>query len=121
MYQQGVFFYGGMNTDDEDRLIGNGDYRSALFSRNYGVNTPLEGALQSMTGNSIQENPHLPTGVNIIIGSCEDVEHKAVIIFVWHEFNEHSIWRYTVEDNQYQLVLQSPLLNFKKNNQIYLN
>lgn len=119
MYQQGVFFTGGMNTDDEDRLIPNGDYRFAAFSRNYGVNTPMEGALQSMTGNLLQENTHLPIGVNIVIGSCEDVEHKALILFVWNEFNEHTIWRYTVEDAQYQMILQSSILNFKKDNQIY--
>ena len=119
MYQQGVFFTGGMNTDDEDRLIPNGDYRSAYFSRNYGVNTPLEGAIQSMTGNLLQENPHLPAGVNLVIGSCEDVEHKALILFVWNDLNQHSIWRYTVEDAQYILILQDPILSFKKTNQIY--
>ena len=119
MYQQGVFFTGGMNTDDEDRLIPNGDYRSAYFSRNYGVNTPMEGAIQSMTGNTLQENTELPAGVNIVIGSCEDVEHKALILFVWNDLNQHSIWRYTVEDAQYGLILQDPILNFKKTNQIY--
>lgn len=119
MYQQGVFFYGGMNTDDEDRLITNGDYRYAEFSRNYGVNTPLEGAIQSMTGNMLKDNTKLAPGTNIIIGACEDVEHKALILFVWNQLNEHSIWRYTVEDNSYVLVLQDPLLNFQKDNQIY--
>jgi hypothetical protein len=119
MYQQGVFFYGGMNTDDENRLISNGDYRSAMFSRNYGVNAPSEGALQSMTGNLIQNNPNLPIGANIIIGSCEDVEHKALILFVYNDLDEHSIWRYTVENGLYQLILQDSILNFKKENQIY--
>ena len=119
MYQQGVFFTGGMNTDDEDRLIPNGDYRSAYFSRNYGVNTPLEGAIQSMTGNMLKDNTSLAAGTNIIIGACEDVERKALILFVWNQINEHSIWRYTVEDNAYVLILQDPILNFKKDNQIY--
>lgn len=119
MYQQGVFFYGGMNTDDEDRLITNGDYRSAFFSRNYGVNNPSEGALQSMTGNLLQNNAALPSGLNIVIGACEDVEHKALIIFVFNDLGEHSIWRYTVEDAQYELILQDSILNFKKTNQIF--
>jgi hypothetical protein len=119
MYQQGVFFYGGMNTDDENRLISNGDYRSAMFSRNYGVNAPSEGALQSMTGNLIQSNPNLSAGTNIIIGACEDVEHKALIIFVYNDQDNHSIWRYTVEDSQYELILQDSILNFQKENQIY--
>jgi hypothetical protein len=119
MYQQGVFFNGGMNTDDEDRLIPNGDYRYAAYSRNYGVNTPLEGAIQSMTGNSIRENTNLPTGVNIVIGSCEDIEHKAIILFVWNDLDNHSIWRYEVENFTYTLILQDAILNFKKSNQIY--
>lgn len=122
MYQQGVFFYGGMNTDDEDRLITNGDYRSANFSRNYGVNSPMEGAIQSMTGNLLQQNPSLPAGTNIIIGSCEDVETKSLILFVWNQNDEHSIWRYYVEvggSSAYELILQHPILNFKKSNQIY--
>jgi hypothetical protein len=119
MYQQGVFFNGGMNTDDEDRLIPNGDYRYAAYSRNYGVNSPSEGALQSMTGNMLQDNTHLAAGVNIVIGSCEDIENKALILFVFNDLNNHSIWRYTVEDAQYALILQDPLLNFQKANQIY--
>lgn len=119
MYQQGVFFNGGMNTDDEDRLIPNGDYRYAAYSRNYGVNSPSEGALQSMTGNLLQDNTQLAAGVNIVIGSCEDVEHKALILFVWNQYADHSIWRYTVEDNAYVLILQDSLLNFQKENQIY--
>ena len=119
MYQQGVFFYGGMNTDDEDRLITNGDYRSARFSRNYGVNSPSEGALQSMTGNLLRNNTTLPGGVNIMIGACEDVEYKALILFVFNDLGQHTIWRYTVENSQYQLVLQNSILNFKKTNQIF--
>lgn len=119
MYQEGVIFNGGMNTDDEDRLIPNGDYRYAAYSRNYGVNTPMEGAIQSMTGNSIQENSDLATGVNIIIGSCEDVEYKALILFVWNEYGEHSIWRYYVEYSTYELILQDPILNFQRDNKIY--
>ena len=119
MYQEGVFFTGGMNTDDEDRLIPNGDYRFAAYSRNYGVNTPMEGAIQSMTGNLLQQNTQLPLGVNIIIGSCEDVEHKALILFVWNDLDDHSIWRYEVENASYTLILQDSILNFKKSNQIY--
>ena len=119
MYQQGVFFYGGMNTDDEDRLITNGDYRSAYFSRNYGINSPSEGALQSMTGNLLRNNTTLPAGVNIIIGACEDVEYKALILFVFNDLGDHTIWRYTVEDSQYQLILKDSILNFKKTNQIF--
>jgi hypothetical protein len=119
MYQQGVFFYGGMNTDDEDRLITNGDYRSATFSRNYGVNSPSEGALQSMTGNLLRNNTTLPGGVNIVIGACEDVEYKALILFVFNDLGQHTIWRYTVENLQYQLILQNSILNFKKTNQIF--
>lgn len=119
MYQQGVFFYGGMNTDDEDRLITNGDYRNAYFSRNYGVNSPSEGALQSMTGNLLRNNTTLPAGVNIIIGACEDVEYKALILFVFNDLGDHTIWRYTVEDSQYQLILKDSILNFKKTNQIF--
>lgn len=119
MYQQGVFFNGGMNTDDEDRLIPNGDYRYAEYSRNYGVNSPSEGALQSMTGNLLRNNTTLPAGVNIIIGACEDVEYKALILFVFNDLGDHTIWRHTVEDSQYQLILKDSILNFKKTNQIF--
>ena len=119
MYQQGVFFNGGMNTDDEDRLVPNGDYRYASFSRNYGVNVPNEGALQSMTGNILRDNSLLATGVNIVIGSCEDVESKSLILFVWNDNDDHSIWRYKVESFQYQLILQDSILSFKKTSPIY--
>lgn len=119
MYQEGVVFNGGMNTDDEDRLIPNGDYRYAAYSRNYGVNTPMEGAIQSMTGNGLQANEQLAAGVNVVIGSCEDVESKALILFIWNEYGDHSIWRYYVENSIYELILQDVLLNFQRENQIY--
>lgn len=124
MYSLSNFFNGGMNTDDEDRLVPTGDYRSASYSRSYSVGTSDNGALQSMTGNLLIENPDLPRGKNVIIGSCEDIEGKGykagnLILFSWNSEGNHSIWRYNVVGQEYQLILQDSILNFKLQNRIY--
>lgn len=125
MYSQSNFFYGGINTDDEDRLIPNSDYRDALYSRNYGINTSDEGALQSMTGNLLRTNGNLPIGINIVIGACEDTEGKEastsgnLILFVWNDFDNHTIWRYSTQDFTYTKILESSILNFKLDYPIY--
>jgi len=124
MYSLSNFFNGGMNTDDEDRLVPIGDYRSAAYSRSYSVGTSDNGALQSMTGNLLIENPDLPRGKNVIIGSCEDIEGKGykagnLILFSWNSEGNHSIWRYNVVGQEYQLILQDSILNFKLQNRIY--
>ncbi len=125
MYSQSNFFYGGINTDDEDRLIPNTDFRDALYSRNYGINTSDEGALQSMTGNLLRTNSNLPIGINIVIGACEDTEGKDattsgnLILFVWNDLNYHTIWRYSTQDFTYTKILESSILNFKLDYPIY--
>lgn len=124
MYSLSNFFNGGMNTDDEDRLVPIGDYRSASYSRSYSAGTSDNGALQSMTGNLLIENPDLPMGKNVIIGSCEDIEGKGykagnLILFSWNSEGNHSIWRYNVVGQEYQLILQDSILNFKLQNRIY--
>ena len=124
MYSLSNFFNGGMNTDDEDRLVPTGDYRSASYSRSYSAGTSDNGALQSMTGNLLRENPDLPRGKNVIIGSCEDIEGKGykagnLILFSWNSEGNHSIWRYNVVGQEYQLILQDSILNFKLQNRIY--
>jgi len=125
MYSQNITFTGGINTDDEDRFITDGDYRNANYSRNYGVGTSNDGAIQSVTGNLLFNNPKLALGSNVIIGSCEDVESRgykqsgSLILFVYNSFRYHSIWRYNTVDNQYELILQDPILNFQLDYKIY--
>lgn len=125
MYSQTNFFYGGINTDDEDRLIPNTDFRDALYSRNYGINTSDEGALQSMTGNLLRTNSNLPIGINIVIGACEDTEGKEastsgnLILFVYNDLDNHTIWRYSTQDLTYTKILESSILNFKLDYPVY--
>tara|TARA_R110000868_G_scaffold83813_5_gene236699 strand:- start:18928 stop:23463 length:4536 start_codon:yes stop_codon:yes gene_type:complete len=125
MYSQTNFFYGGINTDDEDRLIPNTDFRDAFYSRNYGINTSDEGALQSMTGNLLRTNSNLPIGINIVIGACEDTEGKNadtsgnLILFVYNDLDYHTIWRYSTQDLSYEKILESSILNFHLSNPIY--
>jgi len=125
MYSQSNFFFGGINTDDEDRLIPNSDFRDALYSRNYGINTSDEGALQSMTGNLLRTNSNLPVGINIVIGACEDTEGKDadtsgnLILFVYNDLDHHSIWRYSTQDLSYIKILESSILNFKLDYPVY--
>ena len=88
---QDLFFYGGINTDDEERLIPEGDYRSANNARGGNAGDSNNGAITSMAGNLLYENDDLAAGINTVIGSCPWVEDNSIVFFVHNSDLDHSI------------------------------
>jgi len=107
-------FLGGLNYDTEDRYVPNGDYRYALncrLSKSDGAN---QGAVENTKGNTIV-NIELPTGVNKVIGSYDNLETNKVYYFLFNNGGNHTIYEFDSITNVITTVLQTPLLNFKSN------
>ena len=73
--------FAGLNSDDEDRAMPKGDYRSATNIRNGSSDTGSVGAIENLKGNlKIEDN--LPAGDYKAIGAYEDVVGNSVIYFL---------------------------------------
>jgi hypothetical protein len=112
-------FNGGLNYDDEPRNIPNGDYLYAMACRNYNGLEQSKGAIQNVKGNTLIEF-QLPSGDNTVIGSCTNVEDKAIIYFVYNSLKKHSILQYRTETRTIEKILwEEPILGFNPSHRIY--
>ena len=110
-------FIGGLNSDVEDRLVPNGDYRFALNVRASKSDGASQGAIENTKGNTIVFVT-LPEGVNKVIGALDNTVGNTVIYCVWNDLENHSIFEYDATTSSVSLLLRSPLLNFKHNKYI---
>lgn len=107
-------FTGGLNSDTEDRLIPNGDYRYALncrLSKSDGAN---EGVVENTKGNTLV-SIDLPQGENKTIGSYDNLTTNKVYYFIFNNKGNHSIYEFDASTKIITLILQSAQLNFKSN------
>ena len=107
-----IFFYGGIDTDSDDRLIKDGDYRTAVNARGPEATSASGGAIESMTGHLYVENNSLGED-DYVIGGCAYTERKSIVYFVFNEAGDHSIWYYNTQDQTHTLIIQDPILNFQ--------
>jgi hypothetical protein len=115
MEQSTNFFFGGLNTDDENRFVPQGDYRDALNARNSEAGEANKGAKESMTGNVLKENENLDVNQRVI-GSAKWIERNSIVYFVFSGDTTdapHSIWYYNIDEETHTLILQDNILNFK--------
>jgi hypothetical protein len=140
MQGQEITFLGGINTDDDVRFITDGDYRSSKYARTGSAEDQNMGALESMPGNILIDNPDYPDGINTVIGSAKWIENNSIIYFVFNDQDNHSIWTYKLDTKEIKKVISNltvtiqlppPLnpitietyageaLNFKVENKIY--
>ena len=76
--------FAGLNSDDEDRAMPKGDYRSATNIRNGSSDTGSVGAIENLKGNTkIEDN--LPEGVYKTVGAYEDEVGNSIIYFLSEE------------------------------------
>lgn len=107
------YFVGGLNSDDEDRVIPNGDYRYALNIRNSKSDSDSQGSIENVKGNTLTQ-VYLGTGTFKTIGAYDDVLNNKVYYFVWNDNLTHSIFEYAADTNTIVLVLSGAALNFQK-------
>ena len=126
MEAKDIIFSGGINTDDEARLIPNGDFRMSKYTRSGSAESQNQGAMESMPGNLLHNNPDLPGGLNTVIGSARWIEGSSIIYMVQNSAGDHTIWSYNINDFSITLVLGNWLLgnggtalNFQLSNKVY--
>lgn len=115
MPNKNVYFYGGLNTDDEDRLLPEGDYRHAVNFRGNEAGEANKGALESITGNELVANVALDE-TQTVIGSAKWVERNSIVYFVFSGDTvetPHSIWLYDITAQTHTLILSDNILNFQ--------
>ena len=113
MQGQEITFLGGINTDDDVRFITDGDYRSSKYARTGSAEDQNMGALESMPGNILIDNPDYPDGVNTVIGSAKWIENNSIIYFVFNDQNNHSIWTYKLDTIEIKKVISNLTITFQ--------
>lgn len=110
-------FFGGLNSDIEDRLLPNGDYRYALNIRASKSDGSNEGAIENTKGNTLVST-FLGSGRYKCIGAYDNKLSNRLYYFVWSEIGNHSILEYNADNNTIQLVIYGAALNFQEFNVI---
>ncbi len=99
--------FAGLNSDDEDRAMPKGDYRSALNIRNGSSDTGSVGSIENLKGNTHIEDGLSPTGKYKTIGAYEDEVGNSIIYFLFN--NERIIIDTPGEESKEQNTI--PVLN----------
>lgn len=116
-YLDEKLFFAGLNTDDEDRGLQNGDYR-------YALNTEIAGYMNSATGVAEKDRGNrlvpytLPAGTNTCIGSCRDEIGDRAFYFVHNSNGNHGIYEYSRPSGTVFEIAVDPALNFMLNHRI---
>lgn len=113
MRGQSHTFQVGTNSDDDIRVISQGEYRQAFHLRSGTATDGNEFSRETYAGNLLYNNASLPVGTNIVLGSCSDVEASAILFLVYNSNNNHQIWRFNTIFQTFTLVIQTSVLNFQ--------
>ena len=105
-------FVGGLNSDAEDRLIPNGDYRYSLNVRSSKSDGANEGAIENTKGNELIK-VDLPAGYSKVIGALDSVSTNTVIYCLYNSFGHHSIYEFDASNDSVTLLLRNIKLNFQ--------
>jgi hypothetical protein len=96
------------------------------YTRSGSAESQNQGAMESMPGNLLHDNPDLPAGLNTVIGSARWIEGSSIIYMVYNSNGDHTIWSYNINDFSITLVLGNWLLgnggtalNFQLSNKVY--
>ena len=107
------YFVGGLNSDDEDRVIPNGDYRYALNIRNSKSDGDSQGSIENTKGDTIISYT-LGVGTFKVVGAYDDKLNNKVYYFVWNNGGNHQILEFNGQTDDIQLILSSNFLNLDK-------
>jgi len=112
---QEILFSNSPNSDDDVRIVGNGDFRYAIYLRSGTIEAANQYARESYLGNSLIVNNGLAAGTNRIIEACPNIESKAIMFRIYNSNGNHSIWQLNTTNNSFVKVIQTSFLNFTTN------
>lgn len=106
--------FGGLNTDDEDRVIPNGDYRFALNIRNSKSDSDSQGAIENIKGTAVHYVDFGSADYKAI-GAYDDSLNNKIYWLVYSSDLNHLILEYDVVNNTSTTVISGSALNFSPN------
>ncbi len=112
-----LFFSGGMNSDDDVKVLPQGDYRSAVNCR---IGVTEDGNNFSVTntkGNTLVSYT-LPAGSSKTIGAYRDLLTSTIVYFNCNDRGNHHILQYSWVTNSIAKIIQDVSLNFDVNHKI---
>jgi len=107
------YFVGGLNSDDEDRVIPNGDYRYALNIRNSKSDSDSQGSIENIKGDTLIPYS-LGVGTFKVVGGFDDKLNNKVYYFVWNDGGNHLLLEYDANTSVISQVIKSNVLNLDK-------
>jgi len=114
-----VFQKSGLNSDDDVKLLQNGDSQNQFgeFNRlNCVIEDGNRGTITNSKGNQLKSFTFTPGGQYKVIGTCYDRERNALIYFVWNGAGNHAIMRYHANNETFEKILfDESALNFQEN------
>lgn len=113
-------FQGGMNLDDEKRIIPKGDYGMAYNFRSATSEEDNVGSLESIKGNLLIDYDFNYPWDNTVIGSANDYEENRIIYLIHNPLGLHCILAFNLDDKSITTILkEKSVLNFQLNHRIY--
>ena len=111
----------GMNLDDDEVFLKEGEYREAQNCRIYTSEGSDKGSIQNYLGNALVSYT-LSIGTNRVVGSCKDTANGRIYYFVYNSTGRHAILRYDIEANTIEEVeAENEYLNFQEDHIITAN
>jgi hypothetical protein len=111
--QEEIKLFGGMNLDDDERLLGKDDYREAMNCRLYSSEGDSVGAIENIPGTD-KVLSTMPTGTNKTMGWYADKNENAIYYLIYNSRGDHAIKRYNVSDGTIDaIVTDNAALNFQ--------
>lgn len=115
---------GGLNSDDNDRDLPDGDYRMIRNAENGFTSEDNNGLVASLAGTKL-----IPGQLVVIsgifyrcLGSCEDVDNNAIIDIIYTNFESVAIIRRTfVDTDEYEILLSTPEAQINTNRITHMN
>jgi hypothetical protein len=104
-----------LNTDKDPRYLEANEMIDALnvstLSRRDGKSFVGRNAFGNRV---VDSNYALPSGENVVLGSCTNVTSTTCYYFVWNSNESHRIVRFSISSGRAETLLQSSLLNFNR-------
>ena len=110
-------FQGGLNRDDDSRIMPNGDYFYAQNVRVLSSEDRSTMLLESIRGMTKESTPAALTDIANkgldyrVIGSYEDKPTNCIYYFLWSRINYHSILEYNINTDTVSVVFRDNGLN----------
>ena len=118
MNAQESTFHIGANSDDDIRALPEGEYRQAFHLRSGVVTGSNEFSRESYLGNLLMNTQYnLPAGTNTIVGLCENIEAKSIMVFVYNSNLNHTIWLFNTLSEVFTRVAIGSYLGFSNSPQ----